>query len=74
MRTQWLQVLSDVAGGGKSYSFPGRSFSRADLPDIRNTLSELRTAIEFTSGDGKQVVQALINTHSNFDPWQFYPW
>jgi len=69
MRAQWLQVLSDIAAGGQSYAFPGRSFTRADIPNVKQTLSELRAAIEVTSssGRGKQFVQARVNTQSRFD-------
>ncbi len=68
MRATWLQVLDDIAKGGQSYAFPGRSFTRADIPHVKETLSELRAAIEVTSGSGrgKQFVQAVIDTQRSF--------
>jgi hypothetical protein len=66
MQAQWLQVLSDLAAGGKSYSFPGRSYTRADGPDVRKNLSLLRIAIRYVSGTGVQSAQAIIDTQSEY--------
>lgn len=66
MQTQWLQVLSDIAGGGTNYTFPGRSFTRANLAEVRETLSLLSVAIRFSRGTGVQSAQVRIDTQSKF--------
>jgi hypothetical protein len=67
----YLQVLRDIAKTGRSYAFPGLSLTRADLKEVRDLLSELRAAIDFTAGGTgaiKQFANVVINTQSQFDP------
>lgn len=67
----YLQVLKDIAKTGRSYAFPGLSLTRADTKEVRDLLSELRLAIDFTqSGTGaiKQFANVVINTQRQFDP------
>jgi hypothetical protein len=68
LQTKYIQVLKDLATGGQSYTFPGRSFTRADLAECRNTLAMINTAISSVSGasGGKQIAQAIIDTQSRF--------
>jgi hypothetical protein len=69
----YVQVLKDIALAGQSYSFPGRTFTRADLRSIKETLGDINSAISFTpggagvaGGGGKQLAYGYINTHSKF--------
>jgi hypothetical protein len=68
MQADWLQCLSDLAKAGQSYTFPGRSMTRANLPEVRNTLMELRIALNVavSGGAGKQSANAIIDTQSRF--------
>lgn len=66
MRDSYMQVLTDISKTGKSYAFPGLSLTRADLPEVRATLSQLRLAIEYTTGQAKQVAYATIRTDTKF--------
>jgi hypothetical protein len=66
LRTTWLLVLGQIASGGVSYAFPGRSFTRADLDTVKDTLAEIRAAIDYLNASGKQMVQAVIDTQRRF--------
>lgn len=68
MQTQWLQVLTDIASVGQSYTFPNRSLTKADLPEVLQILTYLRWALAFGYGGtgGVQVAQAYIDTQSKF--------
>jgi hypothetical protein len=73
MQETWLQVLNDIALTGQSYTFPNRSLTRANLPEIRNILVDLRYAIDQASpqgagGGSRQIAQAVIDTQSRFAP------
>ena len=68
MQADWLQCLSDLAKAGQTYTMGGRTMTRANLPEVRNTLAEIRVAIAQSSstGAGKQSAQAVIDTQSRF--------
>jgi hypothetical protein len=68
LKSAYKQVLLDIAKAGQSYAFPGRSFTRADIPNVLNLLSQLRAAADVASGaaGGRQFVQARVNTTSRF--------
>jgi hypothetical protein len=74
MQATWLQVLNDIALTGQSYTFPNRSLSRANLPEVRNMLIDLRYAIDqalppaMGGGGARQIVQAVIDTQNRFAP------
>ena len=44
MQTTWLQVLNDIATVGQSYTFPNRSLTKANLPEVVEILTDLRYA------------------------------
>ena len=73
MQSDWLQVQSDIAKGGKAYSFTGRSFTRADMAEVRKTLIDVRAAIRYVQKIGYQSAQAIIDTQHNFSPAVPYP-
>jgi hypothetical protein len=51
MKTEWLACLSSVSTGSQSYSMAGRSFTRADLPEIRETIAEIGYATQIANGN-----------------------
>jgi hypothetical protein len=72
MQATWLQVLNDIALTGQSYTFPNRSLSRANLPEVRNMLTDLRFAIDQQTpasaggSRGVQIAHAVIDTQNRF--------
>jgi hypothetical protein len=71
MQATWLQVLNDIATVGQSYTFPNRSLTKANLPEVVEILTALRYAISdampgISTNAGKQIAQAIIDTQSRF--------
>ena len=66
LRTNYLQVLTDIAKTGKSYAFPGLSLTRADINDVTKILGQLRTALDIAAGTTSQVAYATIRTNTKF--------
>lgn len=50
LRDEYVAAIKAVAVNGVSYSIGGRSLSRANLTEMRNTLGDLLTAIERAGG------------------------
>jgi hypothetical protein len=65
-QTLLFQAEGDVLKTGKSNAFPGWSITRADMPEIRNSLSLIRIAIGYANGTIKQSAQAIIRTDHQF--------
>jgi len=75
LQQKWLQAIKDLATAGQSYTFPGRSLTRANLPEARETLMLINQALSYygalpapaaAGGGAKQIVQATIDTQSHF--------
>ena len=62
LRSKYLECLEAIAVAGASYSIGGRSFSRANLGEVRDTIEELSYAIGLASGT------KVINTYAKFGP------
>ena len=62
LRDKYIACLEAIAVAGISYSIGGRSFSRANLTEVRNTLEELNYAIRLADGT------KVINTYAKFGP------
>ncbi len=62
LRDKFISCLEAIAVAGVSYSIGGRSFTRANLTEVRNTLEELNYAIGLASGT------KVINTYAKFGP------
>jgi len=62
IRTKYLECLEAIAVAGASYSIGGRSFSRANLGEVRDTIEELSYAIGLANGT------KVINTYAKFGP------
>lgn len=50
MQTQWLACLAAISTAHQSYSIAGRSFTRADLAAVTDTLAEISYALKLNSG------------------------
>ncbi len=46
----YTQALTDIATAGQSHAVSGRSFTLAQLPEIRRTIAELQAAINRSNG------------------------
>ena len=50
LRDNYITCLEAIAVAGASYSIAGRSFSRANLGEVRDTIAELTLAIQQATG------------------------
>ncbi len=62
LRQKYLDCLEAIAVAGISYSIGGRSFSRANLTEVRNTIEELTYAIKIADGT------RTLTTYAKFGP------
>lgn len=62
LQTKYLECLEAIAVAGVSYSIAGRSFSRANLTEVRNTVEELTYAIRLANGT------KVFHTYASFGP------
>jgi hypothetical protein len=62
LQTETLAAISGILGGAQSYSMAGRSFTKADLGQLRTTLQEINYAIQHTDGT---LVRNVHNDMSN---------
>lgn len=62
LRDKYIACLEAIAVAGMSYSIGGRSFTRANLTEVRNTLEELTYAIRIASGT------KVFHTYASFGP------
>ena len=60
LRDKYITCLEAIAVAGASYSIAGRSFSRANLGEVRDTIAELTLAIESANGT------RIRTTYANF--------
>jgi hypothetical protein len=56
LQTDFLACLSAIANAHQSYSIGGRQFTRADLKEVRQTLSDIGSALEIK----KKTLQRFI--------------
>lgn len=62
--TAYTTALTAVATTGQSYSIAGRAFTRADLPQIRQTIAEIVAAQNRAAGTtGGQKYAAFGNPY-----------
>jgi hypothetical protein len=60
LQTQFIACLEAIAVAGASYSIAGRSFTRANLGEVAQTIKELQAAIDSARGTRvKRVVTAF---------------
>jgi hypothetical protein len=60
LRDKYITCLEAIAVAGASYSIAGRSFSRANLGEVRDTIAELTLAIQQATGT------RIRTTYANF--------
>jgi hypothetical protein len=51
LQTDFTACLKAIAVAGASYSIAGRSFSRANLTEVAQTIKELQAAIDNAGGN-----------------------
>ena len=62
LRDKYVACLEAIAVAGASYSIAGRSFSRANLSEVREIIAELTLAIEDAAGT------RIRTTYAKFGP------
>ena len=62
LRDKYVACLEAIAVAGASYSIAGRSFSRANLSEVREIIAELTLAIQNASG------ARIRTTYAKFGP------
>jgi len=62
LRSKYIECLEAIAVAGASYSIAGRSFSRANLSEVREIIAELTLAIENAAGT------RIRTTYAKFGP------
>lgn len=50
LMSAFTQALTDIAVSGQSHSITGRTFTLANLPEIRRTIAELQAAMNQSQG------------------------
>ena len=50
LQTEWLACLSAIATAHQSYQIAGRSYTRANLPEVTKVLGQIGFAIQATDG------------------------
>ena len=58
LRDEYVAAIKAVAVNGVSYSIGGRSLSRANLTEMRNTLGDLTAALDHASGSRRRTTYA----------------
>jgi hypothetical protein len=58
LRDDYIAAIKAVATNGVSYSIGGRSLSRANLTEMRNTLGDIQAAIANASGARRRTLHA----------------
>ena len=51
LQAKYIACLEAIAVAGSSYSIAGRSFTRANLAEVAQTIKELQAAIDNASGN-----------------------
>lgn len=70
LQAQCVRAIQDVLTVGKSESFPGHTFTLADLSEVQDVLSDVNQAIDVAAGfgRGRAFAQVVIDTQNQFDP------
>ena len=58
LRDEYVAAITAVATNGVSYSIGGRSLSRANLTEMRNTLGDVMAALDRASGNRRRTIHA----------------
>jgi len=58
LRDEYVAAIKAVATNGTSYSIGGRSLSRANLTEMRNTLGDIMAALDRSSNRRRRTLYA----------------
>jgi hypothetical protein len=58
LRDEYIAALKAIATNGVSYSIGGRSLSRANLTEVKTTLSEIVAALDRASNRRRKTLHA----------------
>ena len=58
LRDEYVAAIKAVATNGVSYSIGGRSLSRANLTEMRNTLGDIMAALDRSSNRSRRTLYA----------------
>jgi hypothetical protein len=58
LRDEYVAAIKAIAINGVSYSIGGRSLSRANLTEMRNTLGDITAALDRASGSRRRTLYA----------------
>lgn len=61
LKAEYVDLLSAIAVAGQTYSQSGRSFTRANLPEVKDTIAELQTAIDLKQGKAFRQTRASFS-------------
>lgn len=56
LRDEYVDAIKAIATNGVSYSIGGRSLSRANLTELRDTLADIIAAIDRASGNRRRTL------------------
>ncbi|MEM6885423.1 MAG: hypothetical protein AAF571_10355 [Verrucomicrobiota bacterium] len=62
LKTEFTACLKAIAVAGQSYTIAGRSFTKANLKEVGDTLGEINHALKLKSGTRSRVA------YDNFNP------
>ena len=62
MLTNYLNLLTGISTAGQSYMIGGRTFTRANIAEVRQTIQELQYAINRQNGTNNSFTFANMNT------------
>jgi hypothetical protein len=61
LKTDFVACLTEIAVGGQTYAIGNRSYTRADLAEVRNTVAEIQFALDRATGARARVVVDNFN-------------
>lgn len=61
MQADWKACLKAISVGHQSYSIAGRSFTRANLPEVSKMVSEISYALKVKQGTLTRTVYADLS-------------
>jgi hypothetical protein len=62
LQAKYISCMEAIAVAGASYSIAGRSFTRANLGEVAQTIKELQAAIDNATGARVKRTQAAFAT------------
>jgi hypothetical protein len=62
LQAKYIACMEAIAVAGSSYSIAGRSFTRANLSEVAQTVKELQAAIDNAQGNRVKRTQVAFST------------